>query len=82
MRWTHSLLRHELERASVAIQYGLLACKFLPAPDNTINVSRIDFQETRLAATPLARDQGRARTAEQVHDEATGLAAIDERAVD
>lgn len=53
-----------VERATVAIQHGLLARILLVSPANDIGVARVQFHQPRRAAATLAGDQRGTRSTE------------------
>src|ERR1700687_3658772 len=54
------------ERSPVAFEHRLLAAVFLPPAYDNVGVTRIELHQARFAASPIATNQGRARSAEQV----------------
>ena len=69
------------EGSAVSIQRCLLAAELLPTANDHVAVLRLQFDEARLAAGLLARDQCRARSAERIEHGVAALAAVPDGAL-
>src|ERR1039457_4171618 len=67
--------RDLIKRPAVAVELSLLARVLLVPLANHISVSDVQFHQPARTAQSLARDQRRAGSAEEVHDQVTRLAA-------
>ena len=70
------------KRSAVPVQHRALARVLLEAPHDAVRVFRIDLHQPRTASAALAGDERGARASEQIRDDVSGLAAVEQCALD